>query len=80
MNFLDNINISEEREVICLTNSEGIHLYDIVNFQLLMKFLPYRIGLIGDVYKTKIFYNSQIIAFIILEKYKINIFKIHNIQ
>jgi WD40 repeat protein len=75
MNFLDNINISEEREVICLTNSEGIHLYDIVNFQLLMKFLPYRIGLIGDVYKTKIFYNSQIIAFIIIETEKINSFE-----
>ena len=75
MNFLDNINISEEREVICLTNSEGIHLYDIINFQLLIKFLPYRIGLIGDVYKTKIFYNSQIIAFIILETEKINSFE-----
>ena len=75
MNFLDNLNISEEKEVICLTNTNGIHLYDIVNFQLLIKFLPYRIGLVGDVYKTKIFYNSQIIAFIIVGTEKINTFE-----
>ena len=67
MNYLDYINISKEKDIICLTNSEGIHLYDTRNFQLLIKLDHYRIGLFGDVYMPKIFYNSQILAFIILE-------------
>ena len=75
MNCLDNISISEDREVICLANEEGIHLYDMLNFQLLIKLNPSRIGLIGDVYKTKIFYNSQIIAFIILETQEADTFE-----
>ena len=67
MNFIDNIYINNEKDIICLTNSEGIHFYDTNDFQLLMKLNPLRIGLYGDVNKTKIFYNSQIIAFSILE-------------
>ena len=67
MNYLDYITFNKEKDLICLTNSDGIHLYDIYTFQLLIKIDHLRIGLSGDVYKPKIFYNSQIISFIILE-------------
>ena len=28
MNFYDNIDISNDEEIICLTNKEGIQIYD----------------------------------------------------
>ena len=67
MNFLDYINYGEDEQIICLINQEGIHIYDTKNFELLMKLDPFRVGLTGDVYKAKIFYNTQIIAFSIIE-------------
>ena len=67
MKCLDYINLSQDQEIICLSNLDGIQIYDIINFQLLFKLNPLRIGLKGIVSKSKIFYNSQIIAFIILE-------------
>ncbi len=67
MNYLDYICYSNDEELICLTNKDGIHLYDTTNFQLLMKLDPFRVGLTGDVYKAKIFNNSQLIAFSIIE-------------
>ena len=67
MNYLDYITFNREKDLICLTNSDGIHLYEIETFQLLLKIDSLRIGLSGDVYKPKIFYNTQIISFIILE-------------
>ena len=63
----DYINLSNDKEIICLSNLDGIHFYDIINFQLLFKLNPLRIGLVGIASKCKIFYNSQIIAFIIIE-------------
>ena len=63
----DYINLSNDKEIICLSNLDGIHFYDIINFQLLFKLNPLRIGLVGIASKCKIFYNSHIIAFIIIE-------------
>ena len=65
MNYLECINYSQDEEIICLTNKDGIQIYS--NFQLLMKIDPFRVGLTGDVYKVKPLYNSQIIAFTIIE-------------
>ena len=67
MNFLDYIDYSKDEQIICLTNQEGIQIYDTKNFELLMKLDPFRVGLSGDVYKAKIFYNTQIIGFTIIE-------------
>ena len=68
MNFSGYINLSKDKEILCLTNKHGINIYETQNFQLLIKFDPLRIGLVGDVYKPKLFWNSQLIAFIISEK------------
>jgi hypothetical protein len=67
MNFLDYINYSKDEQIICLANKDGIQIYDTKKFELLMKLDPFRVGLSGDVYKAKLFYNSQIIAFSIIE-------------
>ena len=67
MNFLDYIDYSKDEQLICLNNKEGIQIYDTKNFELLMKIDPFRVGLTGDVYKSKVFYNSQILAFSIIE-------------
>ena len=67
MNFLDYVNYSQDEQIICLTNKEGINIYDTKNFELLMKLDPFRVGLSGDVYEAKIFYNTQVIAFSIIE-------------
>ena len=68
MNYLESINYIQDEEIICLTNQDGIQIYS--NFKLLMKLDPFRIGLTGDVYKVKPLYNSQIIAFSIIESQK----------
>ena len=67
MNFYDNIDISNDEEIICLTNKEGIQIYDTKNFCLKMKIDPFRIGLSEDVTKCKMSYNSQLLAFSIIE-------------
>ena len=67
MNFLDYINYSKDEEVICLSNKEGIQFFDTQNFELMFKLNRYRIGLSGDVYKAKIFYNTRIIGLNIIE-------------
>lgn len=67
MNFLDYIDYTEDEQIISLINKDGIQIYDTQNFELLMKLDPYRVGLSGDVYKAKMLYNSQIIAFTIIE-------------
>ena len=67
MNFLDYIDYSQDEQLVCLTNKKGIQLYDTKNFELLMKLDPYRVGLVGDVYQAKTFFNSQILAFSIIE-------------
>jgi len=67
MNFLDYIDYSQDEQLVCLTNKKGIQLYDTKNFELLMKLDPYRVGLVGDVYQAKTFFNSQIVAFSIIE-------------
>ena len=67
MNYLDYITFNREKDLLLLTNSDGIHLYNLETFQLLLKIDSLRIGLSGDVYKPKIFYNTQIISFIISE-------------
>ena len=67
MNFLDYIYCSEDEQILCLTNKDGIQIYDTKNFELIMRLDPYRFGLYGDVYKAKILYNSQILAFSIIE-------------
>lgn len=89
MNFIDYICYSEDKEIICLTNKEGIQLYDTQYFQLLLKLNPFRIGLVGEVFKCKIFFNSQIIGFILIEndlknynekKYSLIIYDIKNYE
>ena len=65
--FLDYINCSNDEELICKTSPSGINIYDTKNFELLMKLDPYRFGLSGDISKAKMFYNSQIIAFSLIE-------------
>ena len=70
MNFLDYISYSKDEQIICLTNKDGIQIYDTKNFELIMKLDPYRVGLSGDVYKAKMLYNSQILAFSIIETQK----------
>ena len=67
MNFSGYINLSKDNEIFCLTNKDGINIYETHNFQLLIKLDPLRIGLVGDVYKPKLFWNSQLITFIISE-------------
>jgi len=67
MNFLDYIDYTKDEQIISLINKDGIQIYDTQNFELLMKLDPYRVGLSGDVYKAKMLYNSQIIAFTIIE-------------
>ena len=67
MNFYDNIEISDDEEIICLTNKEGIQIYDTKNFCLKMKIDPFRIGLSEDVTKCKMSYNTQLLAFSIIE-------------
>ena len=67
MNFLDNIDFSRDEDIICLTNKEGIQIYDTKTFTLKMKLDPFRIGLSGDVTKCKLAYNSQLLAFTIIE-------------
>jgi hypothetical protein len=63
MNFLDYLNYSKDEQIVCLTNKDGIQIYETNHFELLMKLDPFRVGLTGDVYKAKMFYNSQILAF-----------------
>ena len=65
--FFDYITYSQDEELICRTNQKGLCIYDAKNFELLMKLDPFRIGLSGDVTKAKLFYNSRIIAFSIIE-------------
>ena len=67
MNFLDYLNYSKDEQILCLTNKDGIQIYETNYFELLMKLDPFRVGLTGDVYKAKMFYNSQILAFSIIE-------------
>ena len=78
MNFTGYLNQSEDNEIFCLTNKDGIYIYETHDFQLLMKIDPFRIGILGKVYKPKIFYNSQLIAFIIEENKAFH--SVHNIQ
>ena len=65
--FFDYITYSQDEELICRTNQKGLCIYDAKNFELLMKLDPFIIGLSGDVTKSKLFYNSRIIAFSIIE-------------
>ena len=65
--FFDFITFSQDEELICRTNQRGLSIYSSKNFELLMKLDPFRIGLSGDVTKAKLFYNSRIIAFSIIE-------------
>ena len=65
--FFDYINCSKDEELICRASQNGLNIYNTSNFELLTKLDPYRIGLSGDVTKVKLFYNTQIIAFSIIE-------------
>ena len=67
MNCLDYVSYSKDEELVCLSNQEGIQIYDTKNFELLMKLDPFRVGLTGDVYKAEIFNNSRLLAFSIIE-------------
>ena len=65
--FFDYINCSKDEELICRSSQYGLNIYDTNNFELLIKLDPYRFGLSGDITKSKLFYNSQIIAFSLIE-------------
>ena len=65
--FFDYINCSKDEELICRTSQNGLNIYDTNNFELLIKLDPYRLGLSGDITKVKLFYNTQIIAFSLIE-------------
>ena len=65
--FFDYITYSQDEELICRTNQRGLSIYNTKNFELLMKLDPFRIGLSGDVTKAKLFYNTRILAFYIIE-------------
>ena len=65
--FFDYINCSKDEELICRTSQGGLNIYDTNNFELLTKLDPYRFGLSGDITKAKLFYNTQIIAFSLIE-------------
>ena len=65
--FFDYINCSKDEELICRASQSGLNIYNTNNFELLIKLDPFRLGLSGDVTKVKLFYNTQIIAFSIIE-------------
>ena len=65
--FFDFINCSQDEELICRASTSGLNIYNTNNFELLMKLDPYRLGLVGDVTKAKLFYNTQVIAFSLIE-------------
>ena len=69
MNFLDGITYSQDEQLICLTNKDGIQIFDTKNFEMLLKLNQFVVGLQGDVYKAKIFNNSNILAFTIIESH-----------
>ena len=69
MNFLDGITYSKDEQLICLTNKDGIQIFDTKNFEMLLKLNQFVVGLQGDVYKAKIFNNSNILAFTIIESH-----------
>ena len=60
MNFLDGITYSQDEQLICLTNKDGIQIFDTKNFEMLLKLNQFVVGLQGDAYKAKIFNNSNI--------------------
>jgi hypothetical protein len=67
--FFDYITYSKDEELICRTSPNGLNIYDTNNFELLFKLDPYRIGLSGDITKSKLLFNTRIIAFSIIESH-----------
>ena len=65
--FFDSITYSQDEELICRTNQNGLNIYDTKHFNLIYKLDPYRIGLTGDITKAKILFNSRIIGFSMIE-------------
>ena len=67
--FFDYITYSKDEKLICRTSPHGLYIYDTNNFELLFKLDPYRIGLSGDITKSKLLLNTRIIAFSIIESH-----------
>ena len=67
--FFDYITYSKDEKLICRTSQHGLYIYDTANFELLFKLDPYRIGLSGDITKSKLLFNTRIIAFSIIESH-----------
>ena len=69
--FFEQMTYSEDEELICRTTPQSLNIYDTNNFNLLFKLDPFRIGLSGDITKVKLFFNTKIIAFSIIESQKV---------
>lgn len=67
MNFANNIDISEDGNLLCLTNENGIKIYDTKRFILLKKIKDFVGNLSGEILKCKLFPNSKKIGFILLQ-------------
>ena len=67
--FYDYMTYSKDEELICRTTPNGLNIYNTNNFELLFKLTPFRIGLSGDITKSKLLFNTQIIAFSIIESH-----------
>ena len=69
--FYDYMTYSKDEELICRTTQKGLNIYYTKNFDLLFKLDPFRIGLTGDITKVKLFFNTKIIAFSIVESHNV---------
>ena len=67
MNFVESINFNNDKDLIYITDEEGIKIYDTNNYQLLIKLDPERIGLKGELSKFQMFYSSKIFVFSFIE-------------
>ena len=67
ISFFDSITYSQDEELICRTNQNGLNIYETNHFNLIYKLDPYRIGLTGDITKAKILFNTRIIGFSMIE-------------
>ena len=70
MNFVETLNFSDDKDLLYLTDEEGIKIYETNNFQLLIKFNSSRIGLKGEVSNFQLFYSSSILIFSLIETIK----------